>query len=829
MFKKFVPPIERITDEVEFAKVLLKSKDNCSYFTEQFLSVENFDYNIPYLNCEERFVVYRSGRQCFEENEFIYTESGIKQVKEIKNDDKILGGFVDDLNKFEDDVIEVRFWNGVKVKVNLQHPFYTKDGWKETKDLTLKDRVEFSNNTKFNFSNNSIGENKARLFGYLYSDGYFAPKQSVKFVNINQNFHNEVRELTKKEFGIISKMGENNTRQYLVGKHGSTSNVIIDYIKENNLMDHSLGLIMSLKENELKQFLNGYFNGDGYLYVGQKKDRPQKKVELGFSVGISELRAYELQFVLWRLGIDSIVKEEWMKTSTRPFYRVLISKQIALKNILSWIDRQKYPDKFDKADKGILQWNFKHYGNFIEYDDKKQWVKIRSISEKSKGNVIGFSVTPNEEFYSYLGMRSHNCGKSRNAALKALHFGYFAGEKAGNIDEGVANVVIASLSKDQANLIFKKISNFIHKSAFLTENIERETKSEITLRWFNGAGRTEFIVRPIGDTGDSLRGWTTHMAILDEAGYIPEVVYNAFLPSTVTTKPRILLTSTPKGKAGKFFQSCQESYMIYEKGIPRFIKGNEDRDKNPWVQFHVTTYDNPLAASDPAILKLISNTTEAARKQELMGEFIDGGNALIPYNMLQHALTPVKKSPEFLYYDLGVDTSGKGQDETVLITAGITEDNQVYPVDVYTELTTDQTDLANLINKRNNFYKYRNIFIDSTGIGDSLLDCCGKVSGLLPTYGINFKSDKTDIYVNLARLFNDKLINLSLLEDLHKEKCIDQLSYMYWEYGDFKDQTPKARSSTRHDDYPDALALVLCGQREGDFIQNIPNDFLNPQ
>jgi len=419
------------------------------------------------------------------------------------------------------------------------------------------------------------------------------------------------------------------------------------------------------------------------------------------------------------------------------------------------------------------------------------------------------------------------CGKSRGAALKAIHFGYFAGEKAGNIDDGVANVVIASLSKDQAYLIFNKISNFIHMSTILSENIERETKSEITLKWFDGSGRTKFIVRPIGDTGESLRGWTTHMAILDEAAYIPEVVYNAFLPSTVTTKPRILLTSTPKGKGGTFFQACEKSHTIYEHGIPLPIKGHEDRTKYPWVQFHVTTYDNPYVKDDPEILRLISNTTEAARKQELMGEFIDGGNALIPYDIIQHSLLPIKREPVFSYYYLGVDTSGKGKDETVLMTIGVTEDGILYPVDVYTELTTDQTDLARKIQQLYRHFQYSNIYIDTTGIGDTLLDVCNNLDGELPTYGINFKSDKQELYKNLARIFNERLINLSLLEDIHVEKLVDQLSYMEWQYGEYKDQEPKARSSTGHDDYPDSLALGAFGEQTGDFIQAIPMDIFN--
>lgn len=410
-------------------------------------------------------------------------------------------------------------------------------------------------------------------------------------------------------------------------------------------------------------------------------------------------------------------------------------------------------------------------------------------------------------------------GKTRNSALKAIHFGYFAPLKASNIDEGECTVVIASLSKDQASIMLKRISHFIHKSPTLAKNIVNETKTELQLKWFDGTGVTTFIVRPIGDTGDSLRGYTVHFAILDEAAYIPQVVYDSFLPSTVTTKPRILLTSTPKGKAGQFYMSCMKSHTIYEKGMPRKL---HDHDENyEWVQFHVTTFDNPLAASDPSILKLIRGTTKAAERQELYGEFLDGGNSLIPYNLLQESIVPVEQRPKFAYYELGVDTSGKGNDETVLITNGITESGMVFPVDIYTELTTDNYILARKINKLHKTYNYRRIYLDGTGMGDTLADIIRNVYPDLPINPINFKSEKTEIYVNLARLFEARLINLSLLEDHHKDKLYIQIQHMYWEHGKFRDQKEKARSE-HPDDYADSFGLSCYGQQKGDFFQEIP-------
>lgn len=421
-------------------------------------------------------------------------------------------------------------------------------------------------------------------------------------------------------------------------------------------------------------------------------------------------------------------------------------------------------------------------------------------------------------------------GKSTSAALKAIHFGYFAPIHAKNLSTGKATILIASLSQDQAYLILEKISAFIQMSPTLKKAKVSETKSKIVLEWFDGSGITEFIVRPIGDTGASLRGFTTHFAILDEAAYVPEVVFEAFLPTAMTTGAPILITSTPKLKVGLFYKATLRSHTIYEKGISRPKLDENDKPRDPeeyiWTEFHVTSYDNPDSASNPKLMKFIQSVSAASKQQEVYGEFLDGGNSIISHNLLQESLRqfPMKddkiQRPLFEYYDLGVDTSGKGQDETILTTYGVTPDGLVCAVDVYTETTTSQPALAREINKLDRIYGYRRIYMDETGIGDTLRDCCNELNNNLPIYGIIFTGEKTPLYVNLARLFEEKNINLSLLSDFHREKLIDQLSYMYWDYGKTKDQKPKVR--TEHpDDYSDSSALAVFGQQKIDFIQEI--------
>jgi len=418
-------------------------------------------------------------------------------------------------------------------------------------------------------------------------------------------------------------------------------------------------------------------------------------------------------------------------------------------------------------------------------------------------------------------------GKSTNLALKAIHFGYFAPLKASNLGEGVANVVIASLSKDQAALIFEKITNFVHKSPTLTKCITRETRTQMSIKWFDGSGTTNFVVRPIGDTGESLRGYTAHLVILDEAAYIPEAVYTSFMPSAMTTRAIILITSTPKGKAGFFFRACTRSRRFYQKG--RIVEESDwvsDSKDAIWTQFHVTSYDNPMSASDPALMSLIESMSAETAQNEIYGEFIEGGNSIIPFYQIQESLKVPDPLPKFEYYDLGVDTSGKGKDETVLLTYGVTPEGKAYAVDAYTEMTTDQTLLAAKIDELDRRYHYRNIVMDSTGIGDALVDACHEKNPTLPVLPVNFRQDKTDLYVNLATHFMNRNANYGLLKQAYREKIANQLSYMYWYYGEYKDQLPKARTEYA-DDWADASALGLWALQNREYIQALPMSFWN--
>ena len=352
-------------------------------------------------------------------------------------------------------------------------------------------------------------------------------------------------------------------------------------------------------------------------------------------------------------------------------------------------------------------------------------------------------------------------GKTRNTAIKAIHFGYFA-PLLGNIIDDECTILLISKSEDQAKEMFKRMKAAIDKSDILSKARVSETKTELTLRFFDGSGTTHFIVRPVGETGDATRGYSPNLIIIDEAAYIPQRVFDSILPAGSAVRGKVILTSTPITKAGAFFLACDKSHTLYEKGIPKKLQTKDDA--YIWSQFHVTSYDNPTTADDTVFMNMLKTMSQSKVKAEIYGEFLESGNSMFSTDILSDAFNDVP-IPEFEYYDLGVDTSGKGLDETVLMDVGVTKEGKCVVVDIYTEETTDQTLLARVIEKKHKVRHYRSINVDSTGMGDGLVDACKHTDTFLPVRTVQFKTEKIEMYNGLVVLFENRGINLSHVSD----------------------------------------------------------------
>jgi hypothetical protein len=110
------------------------------------------------------------------------------------------------------------------------------------------------------------------------------------------------------------------------------------------------------------------------------------------------------------------------------------------------------------------------------------------------------------------------------------------------INNPKSRIIVVSLTEDQAQLIIIMILNYLeknYKDRIAKPYSKNITKNKIVLK--NGS---QVLSRPVGQTGDAVRGFTGDILIIDEASRMPESVFTASKPTLLTTGGKIWMCST---------------------------------------------------------------------------------------------------------------------------------------------------------------------------------------------------------------------------------------------------------------------------------------------
>ncbi len=369
------------------------------------------------LNTPEKFILLITGNQfgkCFEENQVLTALTGLKPAGEVKAGDELLSGVVTSNRIFEDDIYEVTFQTGHKIRVNKEHPIWWRDRkqnsvhsdcWMPVGELisrTRKGYAYFSPASEHSLVSDVLKAPK--LLGYLCSDGHISTGvQSLKFTNNRIEFLDEVESLTKKYFSDIecNRRAKNKGFDLFLIRPDRQPNTLRKYLNELAISRDSFGGIVRGDKTSLAEFVRGFFNGDGYLLIRQRKSGygTLPHVEVGFCIGGSKQKAEEFQYILWKLGIMSYVCHERMRNTTQEFYRVKVNS-FDVPTVLGILDTTKYPDKFVEARRILEQ-------NPYPRSKNKEWISIKKIEYVGRGKVAGITTTTGELF-SYGGLKTHN-------------------------------------------------------------------------------------------------------------------------------------------------------------------------------------------------------------------------------------------------------------------------------------------------------------------------------------------------------------------------------------------------------------------------------------
>jgi hypothetical protein len=294
--------------------------------------------------------------------------------------------------------------------------------------------------------------------------------------------------------------------------------------------------------------------------------------------------------------------------------------------------------------------------------------------------------------------------------------------------------------------------------------IYSKNESDLVITFITG-GSIRFFT---GERLDNLRGLKFHLAVIDEASFIPNLEdgwLNSIRPTLTDYKGKAIFLSTPKGK--NYF------FSLFSKAEP------------DWQSFKFTTYDNPYI--DPnEIDDARKQLPEVVFEQEYMANPAE--NAANPFGSqyIRNCIHPVTTMPIVAY---GIDLA-KSVDWTVIV--GLDEDGNVAYFDRF------QMDWHNTKQTILRLPKCP-ILVDSTGVGDPILEDLQREGVMIQ--GLKFtSSSKQQLMEGLQAAIHQRKIGYP---DGIISQELEVFEYMYTATG-VKYSAP----SGFHDDAVMALALA---------------------
>ena len=435
---------------------------------------------------------------------------------------------------------------------------------------------------------------------------------------------------------------------------------------------------------------------------------------------------------------------------------------------------------------------------------------IRSIKESPVKFCIGvLGLTPFKYQAKFLDDKSkriiacagRQVGKSVITAARALWFA-LANPK--------TMTLIVSSTQRQSSLMFDKILGYVESSSLVKGSVKRSTRTMI--RFSNGS---EMHALPCGRYGNSLRGYTAHLIIVDEAAFVPEeVITEVVMPMLSTTDGTAILISTPYDKSHVFYR-CFNS--------PR------------WSKYRFRTADNPLVKKE-FLEEQREEAGELRFRQEYEAEFVDDEDTYFPTALLRSAvhvcegnsceyclIVSGKKEPSGSLY-AGYDPGGMTDPAALVVVEKVVSSGKpVFKVvmmktllaskengrrlsgneaaNVYTQFTVGIADLHQKLG-------FKKLVVDSTGLGSPIVEHCRDLK--LPVEGVSLgRGKQEEILSNLKILLEQgKVVLPDEMELLSSLNCV--VSHRNRVGGYAFDH-----AKGTHDDLAYALALAVWGAGKG--------------
>ena len=312
----------------------------------------------------------------------------------------------------------------------------------------------------------------------------------------------------------------------------------------------------------------------------------------------------------------------------------------------------------------------------------------------------------------------------------------------------------------------------------LSLGVETKNKRE----WeFEHGGR--LLSRTLGVDGVGQRGKNPRTVIVDEAAYVPDAVFEDVIEPFFTTHQTytFILTSTPAGDAGYFYDKCQLD--------------------DDWHSPHWPTAISPLV--DPEWLaERREKVDRRTWRQEYLGEFIGSSDRFFTPALIDDVTDREAALGTSQLVTIGADIARAGDDRTAIIGIDDTGTAGVITSDPDMTLTEATGELTRLYDQ----HSPDSILVDETGLGAGVVEMLESEIGQRVVEGVKFTIDrKQSMYNGLKSALENGELTLAHHPRLARE--LKKLTYSLTSGGKTKITHP----DNGHDDHPDALALAADG------------------
>lgn len=290
------------------------------------------------------------------------------------------------------------------------------------------------------------------------------------------------------------------------------------------------------------------------------------------------------------------------------------------------------------------------------------------------------------------------------------------------VSQPKVKIVMLSLTEDQAKLIISVCQEHLIRKY---KNHIAYGKDKPTLTRIRLKNKSWIEVRPVGNTGNAVRGFDGDILGIDEAPWQPKMMWKAARPIISTNDGEIWMWGTPAEDEGYFYEQYHRAHILKDK---------DARFKTWHLNSEEVLFNRPICESwtqkqhDGAIRILAEekrDMTEEEYGNEYLGKFLSELNRFYDDELINKACklqkNPGMRGRRYLGVDIGRMYDPSAFQDVCKVT------NVVYHVDNQTTFKTLTTETQDKIVNMNNQVNYKKIGIDAgsgalgVGVYDNLL------------------------------------------------------------------------------------------------------------